>query len=213
MSALTFGGRTGARQRGTAAGLLEAEQVTAASSLVNPTGPVGFPPLRPPIAWPSPREVGLMGAAALAARVVRLGREVEKEKQGALRAFESAIGGLKHALGATQGGLLRSEDGGKAWEDAYWLRQPATMVHVTPDGTVYAFVAGTGLIRTAEPTLSWQTVSQDGFGGTYPLHFAVDPSNQSQLYATTFDPESKAQALLASDDGGETWIPLGQAGD
>ena len=114
---------------------------------------------------------------------------------------------------ATQGGLLRSEDGGKAWEDAYWLRQPATMVHATPDGTVYAFVAGTGLIRTAEPTLSWQTVSQDGFGGAYPLHFAVDPSNQSQLYAITFDPENKAQALLASDDGGETWIPLGQAGD
>lgn len=82
------------------------------------------------------------------------------------------------------------------------LRQPATTVHATPGGTVYAVVSGTGRIRTAEPALSWQTLSQDGFGGAYPLHFALDPSNQGELYAITFEPESKAQALLASDDGG-----------
>lgn len=113
---------------------------------------------------------------------------------------------------ATQGGLLRSEDGGKTWQDAYWLRQPATMVHVTPGGAVYAFLAGTGLIRTTEPALSWQTVSQDGFGRAYPLHFAVDPSSGSQLYAISLDPESKAQAILSSEDGGATWAPLDQAG-
>ena len=27
---------------------------------------------------------------------------------------------------------LKSEDGGRTWQDVYWLRQPATMVHVAP---------------------------------------------------------------------------------
>lgn len=109
---------------------------------------------------------------------------------------------------ATQSGLLKSEDGGRTWQDAYWLRQPATMVHVTPDGAVYAFVIGTGLIQTLEPKLSWQTISKDGFGGEYVLHFAVDPASHSKLYAITFDPQSKAQAVLASNDAGESWAPL-----
>jgi photosystem II stability/assembly factor-like uncharacterized protein len=109
---------------------------------------------------------------------------------------------------ATQGGLLRSEDGGRTWQDAYWLRQPATMVHVTPDGAVYAFVVGTGLIETMEPDLSWQTVSKDGFGGDYALHFAVDPTSADKLFAITLDPRSKEQAVLASGDGGKSWAPL-----
>jgi hypothetical protein len=37
---------------------------------------------------------------------------------------------------ATQGGLLRSGDGGRSSQDAYLLRQPATMVHVMPDSGV-----------------------------------------------------------------------------
>ena len=114
---------------------------------------------------------------------------------------------------ATQSGLLKSEDGGKSWQDGYGLREPATMVHVTPDGEVYAFVVGTGLIETMEPKLSWQTVSKDGFGGDYALHFAVDPTNQSKLYAITFNPQSKTQAVSASDDGGKTWAPLASSTD
>jgi photosystem II stability/assembly factor-like uncharacterized protein len=110
---------------------------------------------------------------------------------------------------ATQSGLLKSEDGGRSWQGAHWLRQPATMVHVTPNGAVYAFVVGTGLIETMEPKLSWQTVSKDGFGGDYALHFSVDSRSPSKLYAITFDPQSHEQAVLASDDAGKTWAPLG----
>jgi len=112
---------------------------------------------------------------------------------------------------ATQRGLLKSEDGGRSWEDAYWLRQPATMVHVTLDGLVYAFVVGTGLIGTAEPKLSWKNVGEVGLGDHYVLHFAVDPGSRSKLYAISFDPQGKAQAVLASDDSGNTWAPLGSA--
>jgi photosystem II stability/assembly factor-like uncharacterized protein len=114
---------------------------------------------------------------------------------------------------ATQSGLLKSEDGGRSWQDAYWLRQPATMVHVTPDGAVYAFVLGTGLIETLEPKLSWQTISKDGFGGDYALHFAVDPTNRSKLYAITLDPQTHEQTVLASDDAGTTWVPLAKPTD
>ena len=112
---------------------------------------------------------------------------------------------------ATQGGLLKSEDAGKTWENAYWSRQPATMVHVTPDGSVYAFVVGTGLIETAEPKLTWQTVSKHGVGRDYILHFAVDPTSRNTVYAITFNLQNKAQAVLASTDAGESWAPLGNA--
>ena len=112
---------------------------------------------------------------------------------------------------ATQGGLLKSEDAGKSWENAYWSRQPATMVHVTPGGAVYAFVVGTGLIETAEPRLTWQTVSKYGVGRNYILHFAVDPTSRNTVYAITFNLQNKAQAVLASTDAGESWAPLGSA--
>jgi photosystem II stability/assembly factor-like uncharacterized protein len=102
----------------------------------------------------------------------------------------------------TESGLLKSEDGGRTWQDAYWLRQPATMVHVTPDGAVYAFVVGSGLIKAMEPKLSWQTISEDGFGGDYVLHLAVDPTSHGKLYAISFDPQSRHQTVLASDDAG-----------
>jgi hypothetical protein len=117
----------------------------------------------------------------------------------------------KGLYAATQGGLLKSEDGGKSWQDAYWLRQPATMVHVTPDGAIYAFLVGTGLIETAEPNLSWQTVSKHDFGEDYVLHLAVDPASHNKLYAITFNPQTRAQAVLASTDAGKSWAPLGSA--
>ena len=110
---------------------------------------------------------------------------------------------------ATRGGLVKSQDGGMTWKDAYWSRQPATMVHVTAEGAVYAFVVGTGLIRTVEPKLRWRRVNEHGFGDILLLHLAVNPTGPTKLYAISFDLQSKAQAVLASDDAGTTWGPLG----
>jgi photosystem II stability/assembly factor-like uncharacterized protein len=111
---------------------------------------------------------------------------------------------------ATQGGLLKSQDGGVIWQDAHWLRQPATMVHVTPDGSVYAYLVGTGLIRTTEPKLTWQTMS-GSFGDEYVLHFAVDPTTEGQLFAVTMHPQTHRQSIVASRDGGKTWLSLNEA--
>jgi photosystem II stability/assembly factor-like uncharacterized protein len=118
---------------------------------------------------------------------------------------------LGRLYAATQSGLLKSGDGGRVWQDAYWERQLATMVHVAPGGVVYAFVVGAGLIAAAEPELSWQSVSERGFGADYVLHLAIDPAHNTKLYAITFNPQTKTQAVLASTDTGKTWAPLGSA--
>lgn len=113
---------------------------------------------------------------------------------------------------ATQAGLFKSADGGRSWQDAFWLRQPATTVHVTPAGEVYAFLVGTGLVRTSEPDLAWQPVS-DAFGEAYLLHLTVDPAEPGNLFVVSVDPRSHQQSLLASRDRGTTWSALGSGTD
>lgn len=103
---------------------------------------------------------------------------------------------------ATQQGLLVSEDGGRNWQLAHLLRRPVSMIEVAPDGSIYAFMLGSGLLRAEEPTLTWETLADD-FGNTYLLHFAVDPANPSRQYASTQNNE-----LLTSDDGGRNWRRL-----
>ena len=82
------------------------------------------------------------------------------------------------------------------------------MVQVASDGMLYAYVVGSGLIRTAEPPLNWRRVTKD-FGAAFVLHLAVDPANGSRIYVVTYDPRSRAQAIHATQDGGATWTKLG----
>jgi len=77
-----------------------------------------------------------------------------------------------------------------------------TYMAATKDGTAYAFQVGTGLLRTTEPSLAWQPVS-NGFGDVILLRLAVDPTKPERLYAVT-----DKSALLASQDGGKTWKPF-----
>lgn len=113
---------------------------------------------------------------------------------------------------ATRGGLVVSNDGGRHWRPVQKSQQPATMVHVTPDGTVYAFVVGTGLMRAKEPALDW-TVLGNGFGGALLLHLAAGARGDAvTLYAVAVNPESRAQALHVSRDEGGSWVRLGRGG-
>jgi len=107
---------------------------------------------------------------------------------------------------ATQSGLQHSTDGGRTWKAE--SDRTATMVHVTRDGTVYAFVIGMGLVRAAEKNLAWQVVGK-GFGEDYLLHFAADPRDPQRLYAVKFNSRTRAQSVIASRDGGERWTPVG----
>lgn len=105
---------------------------------------------------------------------------------------------------ATREGLMVSRDGARTWQPAHSVRQPASLVETTPEGAVYAFVVGEGLIRAREPELRWEAVSND-FGERIPLHLAVDPTDPARLYAATQHGE-----ILASADGGRSWSALGQ---
>lgn len=105
---------------------------------------------------------------------------------------------------ATQQGILVSQDGGAGWELAHELHRPVSLVETTGDGTVFAFMLGSGLIRAEEPFLNWQLVS-DVFGDRYLLHLAADPGDLKRLFAVTQNSE-----LLASDDAGTSWRVLAQ---
>lgn len=109
---------------------------------------------------------------------------------------------------ATQGGILRSMDGGQSWVLAHLLGRTATMIDAAADGRLYAFMIGTGLIRTTEPGLNWQLVSND-FGEQFILHLAVDPSDSQKMYAVAYNSQTRGLAIINSIDGGVTWKILG----
>ena len=80
-----------------------------------------------------------------------------------------------------------------------------TLVEGAPDGSLYAFVLGRGLVRTAEPALTFETVSAD-FGDVFLLHLAGDPADPARLFAATGEGQ-----ILASADRGRTWAPVAGA--
>lgn len=86
--------------------------------------------------------------------------------------------------------------------------RPTTMVHVTRDGTVYAFMVGTGLVRASERNLAWRVLGKV-FGDEYLLHFAADPRDPNRLYAVTYNSRTRAQGVIASRNGGLSWTQLG----
>lgn len=108
---------------------------------------------------------------------------------------------------ATAAGLSRSQDGGRTWQPLV-EGVPITMVEVMPDGTLYAFLLGQGLVRSAEDPIDLQTVSGDWAAEQYILHFAADPTNPDRMFAATQDAQ-----VLASTDRGVTWTTFARQQD
>jgi photosystem II stability/assembly factor-like uncharacterized protein len=100
---------------------------------------------------------------------------------------------------ATQAGLLLSDDGGQRWQTLSERPNPATMVHVTASGTVYAFVMGQGLLQAQEGNANWQVLYKQ-FGEQVLLQFAVDPKEPRRLYTL-----NQFGRLLSSSDAGANW--------
>jgi hypothetical protein len=103
---------------------------------------------------------------------------------------------------ATEVGLLVSEDAGRSWS-AILEGQPVTVVEAGPEGTLYAFVFGRGLVLL-EPETGGITNLTDSFGEDFFLHLTIDPDNPSRLFAAT-----RSGAVLASVDHGRNWSPFG----
>jgi photosystem II stability/assembly factor-like uncharacterized protein len=109
---------------------------------------------------------------------------------------------------ATRGGLVKTADGGRTWRGTDISGRPVTMVQTTSRGAVFAFVVGTGLMRASELGLNWRTIG-GGLGNDYILHLAVDPADDAKLHAIAFSPRTRKSSVLASRDGGRSWLPLG----
>lgn len=110
---------------------------------------------------------------------------------------------------ASRGGLLYSSDGGLTWTQLTGTEKPVTTVVTTPEGRVFIFRVGDGLLRASEPDLAWEVVSND-FGAAIVLHLAVAASDGGRTaYAVTFDPGTRSQALHVSRDGGQSWQVVG----
>jgi hypothetical protein len=103
---------------------------------------------------------------------------------------------------ATETGLFVSHDGGVSWQTLI-DEAPVTMVDTAPDGTLYAFVIGRGLVSAKEAVFDFGTVSS-GWGKRFILHFAVDPMDPARLFAAT-----GANEVLMSTDAGNTWALFG----
>lgn len=100
---------------------------------------------------------------------------------------------------ATRRGVLVSGNGGRSWKPAHLSRNPATMVHVSPHGRLYAFIYGIGLLASEEPDLAWETVS-DEFLDRHLRHLAVDASDPARIYTV-----ADTGGVMVSKDAGKTW--------
>jgi photosystem II stability/assembly factor-like uncharacterized protein len=103
---------------------------------------------------------------------------------------------------ATEAGLLVSKDAGQTWTPII-RGTPVSLVEVSPDGTLYAFVIDRGLVRSSEDPLNFSVLGAD-IGGGFLLHLAVDPTDPNRLFAAT----GKGR-LLVSTDQGRSWKTFG----
>jgi photosystem II stability/assembly factor-like uncharacterized protein len=103
---------------------------------------------------------------------------------------------------ATREGLQMSRNAGRSWT-ALPPREPVSLVEVGPDGYLYKFVVGRGLIRAADPPMKTEVLGRPP-GQAILLHLAIDPTNRQRLFAATTD-----SVLLTSSDGGRSWALLG----
>ena len=117
-------------------------------------------------------------------------------------------------IGAEEGGVYRSPDGGETWESLneglYW---DVHAVAVTPDGgTLYA-TTGSGFHRGEDAGARWQR-SMEGMDRTYTVALAVDPDRPSRVYVAAAAGPPPAwrnganAALYRSDDAGRSWRRL-----
>ena len=104
---------------------------------------------------------------------------------------------------ATMEGIAISRDAGATWEPTGPQGAPVSMIQTAPDGSTYAFIVGTGLVRSPGSALDWKPVSND-FGERVLLHLAADPADPARLFAVTDEGR-----IVASVDSGKTWRPLG----
>lgn len=103
---------------------------------------------------------------------------------------------------ATEAGLLVSANAGLSWS-VVLEGLPITVVENAPEGHLYAFMFGRGLVLL-DPDTGDITDLASNFGDDFFLQLTVDPSDPARLFAAT-----RSGAILASADQGRSWGPFG----
>lgn len=113
-----------------------------------------------------------------------------------------APGNAETLYAGTQVGLFVSRDGGRSWQRTA-VNVPISLVQATPDGSLFLFAVGRGLMRLGSSSSEWVPIS-NGFGERVPLHLAMPAGDSTRLFIA-----DHRNGLLESSDGGVTWRELG----
>jgi photosystem II stability/assembly factor-like uncharacterized protein len=103
---------------------------------------------------------------------------------------------------AAEGGLYVTTDGGATWRPLI-RGAPVSLVEIAPDGSLYVFVLGQGLLRAPDELSDLAPVGGD-WVEPYLFHLSVDPSDPNHMFAAT-----AAGRILVSFDGGRSWATFG----
>ncbi len=102
------------------------------------------------------------------------------------------------------GGLLRSPDLGRRWQNVDTPKAAVLASDPATAGLHYlATEEGGEIWRSLDDGVSWQRIARGGAGGAFPTALRVDPRAPSNLYLGTF-----GTGVWRSADRGVTWKPL-----
>lgn len=99
-------------------------------------------------------------------------------------------------------GLFVSRDGGTSWSPLIETLS-VSLVEIGPNGELYAFALGQGLLFAPTEELPLETIPTD-LGQRYLTHLAPDPNQSQRMFAA-----DQLNEVLVTEDGGRSWRPLG----
>ncbi|HEU4884783.1 MAG TPA: hypothetical protein VFT45_21175, partial [Longimicrobium sp.] len=119
-------------------------------------------------------------------------------------------------LGAAQGGVWKTTDGGKNWaptsDNELSLAIGAIAIDPSNPSIVYAGTGegnfsgdsyyGAGVLKSTNAGASWTMLAQATFTGTRFSRLAVTPGATTRLFGAT------GKGVYRSTDGGVTWMPM-----
>ncbi|MGV8838841.1 MAG: exo-alpha-sialidase [Bauldia sp.] len=103
---------------------------------------------------------------------------------------------------AAVGGLFVSADAGASWTPLV-EGAPVSVVELGPNGELYAFALGQGLLVAANENAPLEAIPTD-LGPLYLIHLALDPTNIQRIFAA-----DQAGEILVTDNRGQTWRRFG----
>ncbi|WP_284736095.1 WD40/YVTN/BNR-like repeat-containing protein [Dongia deserti] len=105
--------------------------------------------------------------------------------------------------GATQNGLVISDDAGATWQAVAFGGETVSMVATGPDDMLYAYAVGQGLMSAKEEKPNeWSPLSSDE---RIQLHLAIDARDPNRMFAI-----AHKAGIIQSTDGGKSWQSFGQ---